>query len=278
MNDKILAAIIEISRPVNVLITFLSIFVAVVITGTLHPLLKVLLACISGGIITAASNTINDYFDLDIDRVNRPKRPLVTGKLTLRQAWFIAWSEFGLGIGLSLFINITAFLIALVVSGIIILYSFQLKRLPLIGNFSVSFITAMAFVYGGVTVNRIKETLIPAILAFFFHFGREIIKDLQDREGDARGSARTFPLVFGEIAAMGLTTSIFLILAVILPLPFLYGWYHMAYLAVIIIGVYPVLFYVTLSMWKNRSAKNLGVLSNILKADMLVGLLAIYLG
>ena len=278
MTSKILPAIVEISRPVNVLIAMISIFVAVVITGALHPLHSVILACISGGIIMAGSNTINDYFDLDIDRVNRPNRPLVTGKLTARQAWTIAWIEFGVGISLSLFINFTAFLIALIVAAIIILYSFQLKRLPLVGNLAVSFSTAMAFVYGGAAVNRIKETLIPAVLAFFFHFGREIIKDLQDKEGDARGSARTFPLVYGEVASLGLTTTIFLILAIVLPLPFLFGWYTIAYLVVIVIGVYPVLIYVTFSMWKNRSTKNLGFLSNLLKADMLVGLLAIYLG
>lgn len=278
MISKNLPAIVEISRPVNVLITMISIFVAVVITGTLAPLYKIVLACLSGGIIMAGSNTINDYFDLDIDRVNRPGRPLVTGRLTPRQAWIIALIEFGSGIVLSLFINVIAFLITLVVSGIILLYSFQLKRLPLIGNLSVSFTTAMAFVYGGVAVNRVKETLIPAVLAFFFHFGREIIKDLQDREGDARGSARTFPLVYGEIAALSLTSVIFLILFAILPMPYILEWYGTTYILVIALGVYPVLLYVSFSMWKNRSPKNLGFLSNLLKADMLVGLLAIYLG
>ena len=278
MISKILPAVFEISRPVNVLITMISIFVAVVITGTLYPLYKVLLACLSGGLIMAGSNTINDDFDLDIDRVNRPGRPLVLGKLTPWQAWIITWIEFGIGILLSLFINFSAFLIALIVSGFMILYSYRLKRLPLIGNLAVSFATAMAFIYGGVAVNRIKEAFIPAVFAFFFHFGREIIKDLQDREGDAHASARTFPLVYGEIAGLSLTSIIFMILLIILPIPYIYKWYGGAYMLVIAMGVYPVLVYVAFSMWKNRSPKNLGFLSNVLKADMLVGLLAIYLG
>jgi geranylgeranylglycerol-phosphate geranylgeranyltransferase len=226
----------------------------------------------------AGSNTINDYFDLEIDRVNRPDRPLAAGKLTPQQAWNIAWIEFSVGLLLSLFINLTAFLIALIVSCIIFLYSFRLKRRPLIGNLAVSFSTAMAFVYGGAAVNRPGETFIPAVLAFFFHFGREIIKDLQDQEGDARGEARTFPLVFGEMASVKLTTMIFLILSIILFIPFISGWYGIAYFIVIVLGVYPVVFYVIFSMWKNRSPKNLGFLSNLLKADMLIGLLAIYLG
>jgi geranylgeranylglycerol-phosphate geranylgeranyltransferase len=278
MTLNVFPAVIEISRPINVLIAMISIFVAVAISGIIHPIHSVILACLSGGIIMAGSNTINDYFDLDIDQINRPERPLVAGKLTIRQAWKFAWIEFSVGILLSLLINFTAFLIALIVSGIIILYSFRLKRLPLIGNLAVSFSTAMAFIYGGAAVDRIKETIVPAVLAFFFHFGREIIKDIQDREGDARGSARTFPLIYGEVAALGLTSAIFVILSVVLLIPSLLGWYGSAYLIVIVIGVYPVLFYVSFSMWKNRSSKNLGFLSNLLKADMLVGLLAIYLG
>ena len=210
--------------------------------------------------------------------MNRPGRPLVLGKLKPQQAWRISWIEFSLGILLSLFINFTAFLIALFVSGFMFVYSYRLKRLPLIGNLAVSLATAMAFIYGGVAVNRIKAAFIPAVLAFFFHFGREIIKDLEDMVGDERVSARTFPLVYGEVASLGLTTAIFLILFIILPLPFIFGWYDIFYLVVIVIGVYPVLFYVTFSMWKNRSPQNLGYLSNLLKADMLVGLLAIYFG
>jgi len=278
MLSKRILAIFEISRPINVFIAILSIFVAVVITGTIQPFHKVILACLSGAVIMAASNTINDYFDLDIDRINRPGRPLVRGKLTPFQAITVSWVEFGTGCMLALWINSTAFLIAGVVSGIIIIYSFRLKRLPLLGNLAVSFSTAMAFIYGGVAVNRIRETLVPAVLAFFFHFGREIIKDLQDREGDSHGLAHTFPLVYGESAALTLITAIFVLLGLILPLPFIFGWYNGLYLLVIVLGIYPVLSYVAISMWKNRSPRNLGFLSNLLKADMLVGLLAIYLG
>ncbi|UCF62742.1 MAG: geranylgeranylglycerol-phosphate geranylgeranyltransferase [bacterium] len=271
-------AVFEISRPINVLIAMLSILVAVIITGSVQPFYKVILACISGGIIMAGSNTINDYFDLDIDRVNRPGRPLVKGNITPQQAFIVSCLEFGVGCILAIWINLSAFVIALVVSGIIILYSYRLKRMPLLGNLAVSFSTAMAFVYGGVAVNRITETFVPAVLAFFFHLGREIIKDLQDREGDSIGLAHTFPLLYGEMAALKLTTAIFLLLGIILPLPFLFNWYNGIYLGVTIAGIYPVLFYVTYSMWKNRAPKNLGFLSNLLKVDMLVGLLAIYLG
>jgi geranylgeranylglycerol-phosphate geranylgeranyltransferase len=278
MNKDLLVAVIRISRPVNVLISIISIFVAAFITGTIEPFAKVLIACLSGGIIMAAANTINDYFDLDIDRINRPDRPLVMNILTPLQAVQISTFEFTLGIMLAFFISLLAFLIAGTVSAIIFLYSYKWKRMPLIGNLAVSFSTAMAFVYGGVAVNRIKQTLVPAVFAFFYHFGREIIKDVQDMEGDRQGRARTLPLVYGEVTALAMATVNFLILMILLPLPYLILWYRIGYLAVVIVGVYPVLIYTLISMWKNRTPGNLGMLSTLLKADMLVGLLAIYLG
>lgn len=278
MSNKFINSIIAISRPANVLISMISIFVAAFITGTLHPAINVLLACVSGGLIAAGANTINDYFDLEIDRINKPKRPLVAGKLSSSQAVIIALFEFAVGSLLALFIGLLAFIIAFSISLLLFFYSYRLKRLPLIGNLAVSFSTGMAFIYGGIAVHRVVETLIPAIFAFFYHFGREIIKDIQDREGDTSEKARTFPIIYGNRLSLILTTLNFALLTVLVFLPFLFGWYGIKYILVILFGVYPVIFFSVWSMWRNQTPGNLGFISNLLKADMLVGLLAIYLG
>ena len=278
MNNKFINSIIAISRLTNVLISMISIFVAAFITGTLHPAINVLLACVSGGLIAAGANTINDYFDLEIDRINKPKRPLVAGKLLSSQALIIALFEFAVGSLLALFIGLLAFIIAFSISLLLFFYSYRLKRLPLIGNLAVSFSTGMAFIYGGIAVHRVVETLIPAIFAFFYHFGREIIKDIQDREGDTSEKARTFPIIYGNRLSLILTTLNFALLTVLVFLPFLFGWYGIKYILVILFGVYPVIFFSVWSMWRNQTPSNLGFISNLLKADMLVGLLAIYLG
>jgi len=268
----------QIARPVNVLIGMLSIFIAAVISGTIQPYFKVLLAVLSGGIITAAANTVNDYYDLEIDKINKPNRPLPAGKLSRKAAFWLWLCEFITGIVLSGFINTLAFFIATVFSVILFFYSFILKRLPLWGNFAVSLSSAMAFVYGGVAVNRVRQTLIPAGFAFFYHFGREIIKDMQDLEGDAHGNAKTFPLLFGKKAAIRLVTLIFILLILLTILPYVIHWYGGYYFLVIVIGVYPVLIYALISIRLDQGGRNLGLVSNVLKADMLIGLLAIYLG
>ena len=93
MNSKKLVAYIQLSRPVNVLITFVSIPVACWIAGgTGHDRLFILLAGITGALVAAGANAINDAFDIDIDRINRPDRPLPRGALTqydARRMWLI---------------------------------------------------------------------------------------------------------------------------------------------------------------------------------------------
>jgi len=63
-------------RPINIFIGALTIWVGASLSGAIYPLVKVVLACVSGSLIMAGGNVINDYFDVEIDRVNKPFRPL----------------------------------------------------------------------------------------------------------------------------------------------------------------------------------------------------------
>ena len=279
MSRKFLAklnAYIQLARPVNALITLLSVFVATFITGTLEPLSAVILACISAGLIASAANTINDYYDVEIDRVNKPHRSLAAGKVSAATAKTAALAEYALGIFLAAFISLPMFLMAAIFSALTYLYSAILKRTVLWGNFAVSLTTAAAFIYGGLSVNRPGEAVIPAVFAFFFHFGREILKDMEDIRGDSQHYAKTFPIRFGIGPSIALVWVNFIILAILLILPYSIGWYGITYFIIVLAGVYPVIFYALVSMLKNTSSAHLGFLSSMLKADMVVGLLAIY--
>lgn len=271
-----LPALIQLSRPVNVAITFLSVFIAAFITGTLQPPQAVLLACLSAGLIAAAANTINDFYDVEIDRINKPRRPLPAGMISPATARAAALAEFALGNLLAALISLPMLLIALVFSALTYLYSAYLKRTVLWGNIAVSLTTAAAFIYGGTAVNRPAQTVIPAALAFFFHFGREIIKDMEDVEGDSFHHANTFPVRFGMRPAIALVWINFIVLMVLTIFPFAMGWYGPVYFIIVAAGLYPVILYTLISLLKNTGARRLGFLSNLLKAGMVVGLLAIY--
>jgi len=256
----------------------ISIFIAAVICGNLVLMMKVLAACFSGGFITAASNTINDFYDIEIDRINKPNRPIPAGMVTRNGAFVFSLFLYVTGIILGLLINVTAFVIALCTSILLYFYSAKLKRTVLLGNLSVSLATALAFIYGGVAVGRVKNALIPAVFAFMMHFGREIIKDMEDIEGDKKHRAITLPVRFGLLPAKWSASIIFFLLFILTIIPFLIKVYGIWYFLIVMLGVNTILVYTTIRMWLHSSKEIFSRLSVLLKADMVVGLLAIFAG
>jgi geranylgeranylglycerol-phosphate geranylgeranyltransferase len=273
---KKILPIIRLSRPVNLIITFISIFIGAFLTESIEPIENVLLACLSGVFIAAAANTINDYFDLEIDRVNKPYRPLPSGLISPKICLVISLTEYGIGLILGLVISIEMFFFALLFSILLFFYSAYLKRTVVWGNFAVSASTAAAFIYGGLSVGNPLDAIIPAIFAFFYHFSREILKDIQDMEGDRKEKAITFPIRYGIQPAIQLIRLLFAILLILVLVPYITGWYGFTYLLIVLFGVYPVIIYVLIKVQQDTHPGELGFLSNLLKADMLIGLLAIY--
>ncbi|RMI00779.1 MAG: geranylgeranylglycerol-phosphate geranylgeranyltransferase [Calditrichaeota bacterium] len=271
-----LRAVVQLARPVNGLITMASVLVAAVLAGSLEPLEAVALACASAGLINAAGNTINDYFDVEIDRVNKPHRPLPAGRISSRRALLAAGVEFASGNLLAAIISPAMLLFAVFFSALICIYSSHLKRTPLWGNVAVSLTSAAAFIYGGMAVQRPREAVIPALFAFFYHLGREIIKDMEDMTGDRLGNAHTFPVRYGKRKSVALVWGNFLLLVGLTMWPYLTGGYGTTYFIVVVTGIYPVIGYVLFSLLRRTDPDHLNFLSNLLKADMLIGLIALY--
>jgi geranylgeranylglycerol-phosphate geranylgeranyltransferase len=269
---------ILLTRPVNLLIAFLAVFIGGFVTGSIQPLGKLLLACFSGMFISAGGCSINDYYDLEIDRINRPRRPLPSGMVSLKQAFAFSLILFGVGVVIALFIHLLGFLIALGCSFLLYFYSIRLKGTVIWGNITVAFITGLAFVYGGLAIGRIQEALIVGVFAFFFHWGREIIKDVEDMEGDRSVGIATLPIRFGVRVALCWATGVLVVLIGLTLIPYIMGIFSVSYLIVVTAGVDLFLVYVLISMWRKPVAANLGRLAVLMKADMLMGLLAVYLG
>ena len=278
MKRSGLSALLRLTRPTNALIGFASVCIAAFIAGSIQPLWKVGWAAASAMWILAGGNVVNDLYDVQTDRINQPTRPLVTGSVSSRTAWATAVLLFGIGIASAWPLGPAMFAVASLATGLLVLYSAKLKRTLLWGNLTVSFLGGLAFLYGGMAVGKMRGAVVPAILALLFHLGREILKDAQDRIGDRATRANTLAVRFGANKAFGLTTAVFGILILCTPLPFLFNVYSSSYLWTVLFGVDTVLAYVVWSMWKDGSSRNLARLSRILKADMLVGLLAIVLG
>jgi len=187
--------------------------------------LPLLTAAASAAAITAAGNVYNDLKDLDIDRINRPDRPLPSEQIPVPIAACQALGLAFVGLALAWGLGPGPGWLATVVTVGLVAYSARLKRTGLGGNLLVSALGALAFPYGAIAMGHWGRSWIPAAYAFLFHLGREIIKDVEDTVGDQAFRSRSLPLLLGRRRASLVSAGIYLFLGVITPIPWILGLY-----------------------------------------------------
>jgi 4-hydroxybenzoate polyprenyltransferase len=270
---------IKITRPVNVFITFLVVVVAILISKTEQTdLYIILLASIAAALVTAAGNIVNDIFDIETDKISHPNRVLVLGEISKKEAWieYIFLNSFSIIISLTL----SAKLLIIVIATIILLYTYSstLKKLPLFGNVTIAFLTGLAFIYGGFAAGNPVEAIVPSVFAFLINFIREIVKDIQDIEGDKTSGVITFPIKFGFQKSKILILIITFSLMLYTLYPFISELYKIEYFMIVMVFVNPLLILCLKFLFDDKNENRLSIVSNALKLNMVFGLIAIYIG
>ena len=271
--------LLALMRPVNTVVAFAAIAAACVIAGAeWSEWGRVLLAAAAGALFVAAGNTINDVFDVAIDRINKPYRAIAVGIVTPRTAMYWAALCAAGGLLLALPLGTLPLSIAAGSALLLYLYSAWLKRIPLVGNITVGLLTGTAFIFGGAAFDDPAAGVVPGLFAFFFNLAREILKDLEDRPGDRHAAVRTYPLVAGERRALVLVTALLASVIIGSIIPFWFSLYNETYFWVVFFGVDCVLVGLLVAMWNDRSRGNIARLNILLKYDMLLGITAIVMG
>jgi geranylgeranylglycerol-phosphate geranylgeranyltransferase len=265
-------------RPANVAIVFVTIVAAGILARPEGwAMLWVLVAGASGALIAAGGNAINDFYDVKVDEINRPERPLPSGLVTPSAAKAIWMCTSGAGLMLAVLLGEWNFVIAAVWVGGLYVYSRQLKGTVLAGNLIVAFMTALAFPFGALVTGRPGLGLYPGLFAFLANLAREILKDVEDVEGDSAAGLGTLPVKYGRRAGFLAATIVIVVLIVLTVLPAIIGIYSPTYLLCVLV-VDIGLAFVGLSFWRDASLSNLRSLSVILKVCMVGGLVAIFVG
>lgn len=278
MTEK-LTAIIKIVRPINFLITFVTVIVAAVIClPNKTNGLNVFLAALAASLVMASGNVINDIYDIGIDKINKPLRPLPSGNITIREAYALYFIFIITSIFISALVNEKALAIVLISILLLFFYSKYLKRIPIVGNITVAFLTGLVFIFGGIAVENPAAAFVPSVFAFLINLIREIIKDMEDVEGDKKAGVITFPVKFGFHNSNILILIITISLILYTIYPFLSQLYKIEYFIVVMVIVNPILVYCLKILFADQSQKNLKRISNLLKLSMVFGLIAIYLG
>ncbi len=270
-------AIYSITRPVNIIITILSVFVAGVIAlnNNFIPI-ELFWSAVAEAFAFSAGNIINDIFDLEIDRINRPDRVLPGKKLKISEAYSLYVVCLIASVIISFMVNLYVFLIIIFTNILLYLYSYIIKKIVVASNLTVALIFASPFLLGALTVGNINGGIIPFVFAFLIHFSREIVKDMEDISGDLSQNYGSIPLKFGFANAVKLVIYITAILILFTFYPYITGIYSLTYFLIIFLILIPFLIYVLYKLYKDRSNRNLKRISFQLKLNMIIGLIAIY--
>jgi 4-hydroxybenzoate polyprenyltransferase len=169
----------------------------------LHPVIGLTMAAV----LNAASNALNQIYDLEIDRVNKPARPLPSGRMSVASAWTFTAVTYAIALALAWLVapggRRECFWIVVAATAITVLYSvppFRTKRLGIWANVTIAIPRGVLLKVAGwsavKTVVAVEPWFIGGIFGLFL-LGASTTKDFADMEGDARGGCRTLPIIYG---------------------------------------------------------------------------------
>ncbi len=167
----------------------------------------VALAALSVGLILGAADAVNDIVDVEIDRVNKPWRPIPSGAVSKRTAFCVAGILTILGVGIAIHLGREIVVMSLLAAVVSFLYAVFLRKIPLVKNITVAGLTAMTPLYGAIAMGYglSNPVLAMALIVFYCILARETIKDMADREGDVAGGTETFVSLYGINVGKGVT-------------------------------------------------------------------------
>ncbi|WP_374688555.1 geranylgeranylglycerol-phosphate geranylgeranyltransferase [Promineifilum sp.] len=267
----------KLSRPMSTLTGVLAVGLGGYVAGT-GAWGKVALAALATLFVSASSNAWNDYRDIEIDRINQPRRPLPSGMVSPRAALVFSFVMAALSILVSAFISPAAFVIAVLSNALLYLYSIRLKSTVLLGNATVALISAMSAVFGGVAAGNYRPSLWLGAVIFVGILGREVLKTLADYEGDLAHDVRTIATVWGPRAARIVFFLLLGMTAIVMLAPYLFDFFRPVYAYIVALGVFPVAYYVIVRVHRERTGPQLERLSQLLKYDFLIWFAAVLLG
>lgn len=207
---------LALTRPENMILTAIAVIAGSFIAAGPEIMdfqIEIAICCVCSMMLVGGGNALNDYNDRETDKENHPERPIPSGSISADTASVCAQALLGSGLLILLFAleNKMPFVIALIGIILLIVYENGLKAAGISGNITVGLMSGAIFLFAGMAVNDPGPTLWMFSLAVLATITREIIKDIQDLEGD-RGR-RTLPASIGIENSMRVAI-LFLLIAI----------------------------------------------------------------
>ena len=206
-------------RPGNAILTAIAVIAGAFIAAgpdIVNFQVEIAICCISAMMLVGGGNALNDYNDRESDKENHPNRPIPSGEINAETALNYSYTLLGLGLAILFLspnkidnLDLMPFIIALLGMITLVAYENGLKAAGITGNIAVGFMSGAVFLYAGMAVNNPGPTIWMFGLAFLATISREIVKDIQDLEGDR--DRRTLPSRIGISYSLNIAILILLI-------------------------------------------------------------------
>ncbi|MBS7623113.1 UbiA family prenyltransferase [Candidatus Bathyarchaeota archaeon] len=274
-----LFAILRVARPINCLMIGFAVVVAEFIAAGRPPQLhEAALGSLSAALLMAGTMAINDYFDLETDRINRPYRPLPSGIITPRQAFSVGLAASAVGLSAAASLNMGALTTAAAAFLLMVYYNMKGKRSGFFGNILVSICIGLPFIFGGAAVGRVTSTLLFfSAMAFTANLGREVTKGIVDVDGDLLMKARTVAVIHGSKAASRLAALLYFAAVGLSLWPPALKMVNPLYLPVVLLSDAGFLSS-SVSLLRNHDRENAERVKGMVMLWMFIGLLAFIAG
>ncbi len=295
-------AYLQIIRPINLLIIILV--QCVIKFGLLEPLgvevaldtFQFVMLVFATVAIAAAGNVVNDIFDISVDSINKPEKMIINRIIPEKAAYnyYIILNVLGVCAGFYLSNSVGhpgLSAVFIVISALLYIYATHVKAMLLLGNILVSVLVAMSLlvlllfdIFPAIDTQQTPLQLLSsrtilgyAVFAFFINFMRELVKDLQDIDGDKNGGRVSLPIILGRQRSV----HVVFVLGVVALLGILLFAYNALYThqMVLIYFVFliaaPLLFF-CIKAWNAETKKHFATLSLLLKIIMVSGICSLF--
>src|SRR4030042_2330199 len=225
-------------RPINCfMIGFAVIAGQYIALGMLPNFNNAVLGFFSAAFLMASTMSMNDYYDLEIDKINCPKRPIPSGIITPKEAILISIISGLIGIITAALINMHSLAVASFALILMLYYNTRGKKTGLFGNILVSICIGLPFIFGGAAVGRVTYLLLLfSLMAFISNLGREVTKGIMDLEGDRLKKIKTIAVMHGPRQASIVATMLYIIAVGVSFVPPILGMVSRAYIPFVLVS------------------------------------------
>lgn len=198
--------------------------------GAGRVILNIILGAFMAAFLNAASNAINQVYDLEVDRINKPERMIPSGRMSVGESKWVAYALYVISLGFAFAVNMQCFVVAAIAAALTIVYSvppMRTKRWGLAANLTIAVPRGLLLrVCGWAAAKDIwhAESWYIGSIFFFFLLGAASTKDFTDMEGDEKGGCNTLPIKYGVKKAAYMISPSFVLPFLLMPLGANLSW------------------------------------------------------